>query len=456
MSGLSALLETARRALMSQQGGISVTSHNIANASTPGYSRQRINITTTLPSKEIYGYLGTGVTVASVDQVRDSFLDQQVRYSNAAVGDATSQQGILGQVEAAFNEPSTSGLSSSMTAFFNSFQDLSTHPEDPSSRNAVIQQGNLMSQTFHRLHDNLAELDQSLQEDVQTKISTINQLASQISDLDTRITSATANGGAPNDLMDQRNQKIEDLSKLVNVTVASDNSGSVMVSVNGMVIASRAGGVQLKAVQSGNQLMIQTVKDNVPVNITGGELGGTLKQYNVSIPKYLSQLDQLAGALISRVNTLHRAGYNLMNPPTTGNNFFTGSTAADINVDPAVAANASLVAASGTGASGDNSVALAISKVPQDLVMNGGTQTLGQYYNGVSSSVGSEIDGANSTVTSQNLILDQLENQRSAVSGVSLDEEMTHLIQFQRAYEAAARLVNTTNEMFTTVIGMMQ
>ena len=456
MFGLSTLLETARRALSSEQIGMAITSHNIANASTTGYSRQVVHFVTTPAIQEPCGFLGTGVMVGAIERERDAFLDQQVRYSSSLVGDASTQSSILGQVESAFNEPSGSGLNSAMTAFFNSFQDLSTHPEDSSSRNSVLQQGALLSESFHRLSQNLTQLRQSLKSDISSKVESINSLSSEISDLDVKIASARVTSGSPNDLLDQRDQKIEELSKLANVTSSPQADGSVIVSLGGMVIASSAGGVTLGTQEAGNQIQVITTNDNIALNVSSGELGGVLKQYNVSIPKYQDQLNQVASTLISSVNTLHRAGYGLGTPPSTGNDFFIGTDAATIDVNPALTANVSNVAASGSGTAGDNSVALAIANVQGQLLMNTGSETIAQFYSGMASNIGIDINSVDSTVSSQNLILDQLENQRSAISGVSLDEEMTNLIQFQRGYDAAARLVTTTNEMFQTVIAMVQ
>ncbi|MGA9121595.1 MAG: flagellar hook-associated protein FlgK [Bacteroidota bacterium] len=455
MPGLSLILETARRALMSQQVGINVTSHNIANASTPGYSRQRVSLTTTPAIHQTYGYLGTGVQAESVGRLRDAYLDQQIRSSNGTMGSASAQQGVLSQVEASFNEPSDAGLSSVMSQFFNSWQDLATHPEDSSSRNSVIQQGVLVSQSFQRLHSELTQIRDSLTDDVKVKISSINQLTSEISDLNNRIVTAAAAGGDPSDLQDQRDQKIEDLSSLANIAVSIDSGGSANVSIGGMTVASRGGSIEISAEQVGSQLQIFTTKDHVQVNLTGGELGGDLKLYNTTISGYLAKLDELAGAFIDHINTLHRAGYGLGTPPSTGVDFFSGTGAADIGVNAAVVSNPSLVAASQDGTPGDNSVALAIANATSDKVLTGNTLTLSQFYNGLASSVGSDINAVDSTANSQQLILAQLENQRQSVSGVSLDEEMTNLIQYQRAYDAAARLVNTANQMFQTVLDMV-
>lgn len=455
MSGLSLILETARRALMSQQVGINVTSHNIANASTDGYSRQRANFTPTPAIWERYGYLGTGVQAETIGRLRDGYLDGQIRYSNGAMNSAVTQQGVLSQVEASFNEPSDAGLSAMMTQFFNSWQTLATHPEDSSARNGVVQQGALLAQSFQRLHNELTQTHASINDDLSVKIDSINQLTSEISDLNRRIISAAAAGGEPSDLEDERDRKLDDLSKLANISFSKDSSGSVTVSLGGMTVASRAGAVAIASREVAGQMQIVTAKDNIQLSITGGEVGGDLKLYNTTLPGYISKLDELANALISRVNALHSAGYGLGTPPSTGVNFFAGSGAADIAVDPAIQADASLVAASQDGTPGDNAVALAIANVPNDKVLTGNTLTVSQFYNGLASSVGSDIAGVESTANAQQLVLSQLENQRTSVSGVSLDEEMTNLIQYQRAYDAAARLVNTANDMFQTVLDMV-
>ncbi len=441
---------------MTQQVAINVTGHNISNASTDGYSRQRVSLTETPALWERYGYLGTGVQVSSIDRMRDSFLDGQVRTSNGLESAATTQQQILSQVEASFNEPSDAGLSSTMTQFFNAWQTLSTHPEDSSSRNAVVQQGTLLAQSFQRLHSELTQEHDSLRDDIAAKLTSINQLTSEIADLNNKITSATAAGGVPNDLEDERDLKLDELSKLANISVSKDSGGAVMVSIGGMVVASRGGAVALSSQEANGQMQIVTAKDQVPVSVTSGELGGELNVFNTTLPGYLSKLDELAGALINRVNTLHSAGYGLGTPPSTGIAFFSGTGAADMAVNANVAADPNLVAASQDGNAGDNQVALAIANVANDKVLTGNTLTVSQFYSGLASSVGSDITGVQSTSNAQQLVLTQLENQRSSVSGVSLDEEMTNLIQYQHSYDAAARLVTIANNMFETVLNMVQ
>jgi flagellar hook-associated protein 1 FlgK len=455
MSGLTQILEIARRALAAQQSGINVTSHNIANAGTAGYSRQQVNLVATNPLPSPGGLLGTGVAVSHIGRIRERFIDQQIRLSSNSYGSATAEQRVLSQVEAALNEPSEGGLGSVMAKFFTSFQDLSVHPEESAPRTAVVQKGDMLAQTFRRLTSSLQQLKSDVGDDANLMVDRINALARDISGLDVQIVATRSQGGEPSDLQDQRDMKIDELSQLANINVAEDELGSVLVSVGGTVIASRSGPVALAVTSAGGELRITQKESGAPVSAIGGEIGGLLTTANGDIPSALAKLDQLAGAIITRVNTLHSAGFGLGSPAPTGINFFTGTTAADIGVDPAVKNNSNNVAASGTGAPGNNDVALALSRVGNEPLLSGNSLSVTQAYGNLVSGIGSRIGGTEATVSAQELILGQLDNQRNAVSGVSLDEEMTNLIKFQRSYEAAARVVNTVNELFQSILNMV-
>lgn len=456
MSGLSQILEIARRALNSQRAGMNVTSHNIANASTTGYSRQRVEFQATAPERTSLGLLGTGVTTQHIGRVRERFIDQQIRSASDTLGESSTQQSILGQIEAVVNEPSDTGLSSALTGFFNAFQSLALHPEETSSRNEVLQKGIQLGRSFQRLSNSLSQLRSDLLDDVDSKLDRINQLTEEISDLDVQITAMTTAGLDPSDAKDQLDLKIDELSKLASTKVSEDQSGSVMISIGGTMVASRAGSVALKSDASGGTLKIVMAASGREVPIGSGELGGLLKIYNTTIPGYQSSLNEIASALIDRVNTVHAGGYGLGSPPTTGENFFSGTDATNIVVDSAITSNINAIAASATGDPGNNDTALALAGVQDELLVNGSTKTLAQAYRGLVSTIGSDIQSAENTANAQELVLEQLENQRSAVSGVSIDEEMTSLIKYQRSFEAAARVVTTVDDMFETVLNLVR
>lgn len=455
MSGLQGILELAKRSLGANQYGISVVSHNIANASSPGYSRQRVELTTSTPQKMLFGYLGTGVDVKTVRRLREGYIDQQMYSVNHNLGQATQRQQILQLAESFFQEPSDSGLNAMMGKFFGSFQDLSLHPEESSTRNAVFQRAKLMTETFHRISDSLTTLETDILNDTQTKVNKINALIKTIAGLDVNVTNAMAQGLSPNDIKDQRDQSVAELSKLVNLNVTEDQRGSLSISIAGTSMISNGNYTQLTSSVVGGSLTVTAQGSNVPVNVTSGELGGDLTLYNNSLPTYMNKLDQIAQTLISQVNAVHSTGFGIGNPPPTGNNFFTGTNAKNIALDPAIVSNISNIAASKDGAPGNNEIALVLAKLKDQLSMNGNTNTVSQFYNGIVSGMGSEIQTMQTESESHNLVLQQLDTQQKSVAGVSLDEEMTNLIKFQQGFAAAARVINTVDEMFDTLINMV-
>lgn len=455
MPGLGELLEVARRALTSQRIGMDTTSHNISNANTLGYSRQRASLVASDPLKYSFGLLGTGVMVDHIGRLRDVFTDRQIRSTQHGIGDATVRQNILSQIESMLNEPAGSGLGTAMTKLFTAFQDLSVHPEEAGIREVLLQRVQDLSDAFHGLNSSMTTLRSNLVEEVTARVNAINTLAQEISDLDLQITTAVASGVEPNDARDQRDQKIEELSRLVDITVTEDSRGSVMVSVGGTAIASRGGAVALRANVTAAGITIESTASGRRIDVHSGELSGVLTSYNTTIPNYLSDLDALASALMTRCNTLHSAGFGLGNPPSTGTALFVGTDASTIAINPAIAADLNLFAASGDGSVGNNDTALALAGVGDELLMNGNAVSLNQFYSGLASGIGSAVGSARQSSESMSALLTTLEQQRSSVSGVSLDEEMVNMIKFQHAYDAAAKVVTTTDELFQTILNMV-
>ncbi|MBI5474543.1 MAG: flagellar hook-associated protein FlgK [Ignavibacteriae bacterium] len=455
MPGLFGLLELGRRALSAQSSAMNVTSHNIANASTPGYTRQRANLGATLPALTAQGlFLGTGVNLDSIDRLRDRFIDMQYRQANTSLGSASLRQSILSQIEAVLNEPSDSGLQSAMSSFFNSFQELANHPEETGPRTNVLQQATRLVQTFNRMSNSFTTQRNDLVEDVTRKVDRINQLTHDIGELNNQIVTMRGVGQEPSDLMDQRDLKLDELSKLTNVSVSQDSQGSMLVSIGGTLVASNGSSLAIQVSVTAAEMKVSTVT-GADVPVTGGELSGVLDLYNNVIPGYMSQLDSLANTIITRVNAVHSAGYGLGNPPPTGVTFFTGNSAGNIGIYSQVASNTNFIAASSNGQPGNNDTALALFGITNERLLDGNTQTLSQYYGRFVSTVGSALSSAEGETSGIELILGQLDAQRESVSGVSLDEEMTNLIRFQRSFEAAARVVNTANELFDTILNMV-
>ncbi len=481
MSGISQVLEIARRALLAQQYQMNVTGHNIANASTPGYSRQRAHVVTTSPTESGGGMLGTGVIVQSVDRLRNRFIDTQIRASHDAYGQASQEYQILDQIQATFNEsPGSTGLSATMSAFFTSWQAVETNPEESVTRNSLLLAGRNVTNMFHRLNTEMSELRGSLRDEIQAKLDRINTLTSEISSMNVQITAASVSGVNTGDMRDTLGTKLEELATLANISVTEGSNGTVSVMMGSVQIADNGGSHTLKlsaapaatiAGSSFDQLRI-TTELGVEAPVSGGETGGVLKAYNTSIPDALGRLDRLAEALVSEVNKHHATGYGLQEPPQTGINFFSGTGAASIQIDLTDTSSgaqpgsnpslANIAASSVAGASANNDIALLIASAfdRKSLTTSGGTALLGglsisAYYNQSVTGLGSAINTAGTVMESHEQVLTQLGQQRDAVSGVSLDEEMTNMIKFQRAFDAAAKMVNTADEMFQTILNMV-
>lgn len=455
MPGLFGMLELGRRALLSQRNAMNVTSNNIANAATPGYSRQRASLVSTLPQQTAQGFfLGTGVTVDAVYRLRDNFIDVQYRQAQGSLGSAGLKHNVLQQIEAAFNEPSDAGLQATMAKFFNSFQELAGHPEEAGPRNNVIRQATALAQTFNRLNADLTRQQQNLAQDVSSRISRVNELTRSIADLNNQIGAARSAGSQPSEMLDRRDMMIDQLSQLVNISASQDSQGNMLISIGGMMVAGNGNTTPIQASMNGGALRI-TSAGGQDVQITGGELAGILDMHNTVIPSQLSQLDVMANALVTRFNAVHAAGYGIGNPPQTGVTFFEGNTAATIGISSQIQSNPNLIAASADGAPGNNQNALALFGISTEQLMDGNTATLSQYYGRIVSSLGSVVTTVAGTANGAEMVLAQLSAQRESVSGVSLDEEMTNLIRFQRSYEAAARVISTTDELFQTILNMV-
>lgn len=454
MAGLTNILEIGRRSLSTNQYGLSVTSHNISNASTPGYNRQRLNVTEADAAKTSFGFIGAGVTIHSVERLKSSYINQQIYTVNQNQGRASQRQSILGLTESFLQEPSDTGLSATMSKFFSSFQDLSLHPEESANRNAVVQKAGLMVETFHRIADSMSSLNDDVMKEAMGKVDRINALVTTIAGLDQAIMSASAVGSSPNDVKDQRDLQLTELSKLADIRVTDGPNGSVNVSIAGNMILSGGASSSLTTTMNGSQLELRMTNLTNPITVKGGELGALMTMQNSTLPGYMGKLNEVASAIITNVNALHRTGYGIGSPPPTGLDFFTGTDAKSITVNPLLAENSNNVATSKDGAAGDNTVALQIANLQNATLMNSNTSTVGQYYNGVVSTIGTEIEAATTESDATLLVQEQLTTQQNSVSGVSLDEEMTNLIKYQHGFDAAARVINTVNDMFKTIINM--
>src|SRR4051794_31249057 len=428
-------LQTTLRGLLAQQRAVDVTSHNVANANTEGYSRQEavfeptaaFDIRTGALIGGGGGQLGSGVDVATYRRIRDGFLDLQYRAQAMGLGEWQTTAGTVGQVEAGLNEPGDDGINAQLGKFWSAWGDVANAPESVATRQALVSQAGVLASQINDVDAQVSTIStQATQEytSLTGSTGTVQQAATEINQLNGAIKQAVDGGASPNDLMDRRDQLLDQLSQLAQVSTVDDGDGTIDVHFG----------------DAANPL-VDSTGVHWPQTLTapGGKLGALLQLTNPAtgtLQGYRTTLNAFAKQLADSVNALH-------NPGGTGTNFFSytvGSEAATL----AVNVTATGVVTSTTGNPGANDVALAIA------ALRGGAADTA--YQALVSQIGSEVNDAQRQSDSAQALASAVDDRRQSTSGVSMDEEMTNLVRFQRAYQASARAMSSMDEMLDVLI----
>ncbi len=572
-------LNTAYKGLVAQQLALNITSHNIANASTEGYTRQDVMMAPSTPYKVLQGYVGTGVDVTEFRRIRDAFVDTQIRTENKSLGELQTKADIYDKLEVVFNEPSDSSLQTVLSSYWQSWQDLSKNTDSVAVRDTTVQSGVTLADTFNQMDMMLNELQADINKGIAVKVDEINTYARQIADLNEQIVKAETDGSNANDLRDKRDLLLENLSKALNIDVNEDRTGSLTVVANGVPLVSGSSVIEMEFSindsypQKSTLMWLDPANGNpwFNVSVSSGTIKGYLDMRDKVIPDIQGQLSEMARRIAIEVNNLHRNGFDFNG--AAGRDFFVKLDdtkpfgAGNIKVNPILLADANLVAASGDAAAseGDATVALAIAQVKNKSLMNSGIaapqltvagtkdlsagleitadnnilnltvngvsksltltpavyasgadlvaeiqarlndpasfgpgavtaslsagnmlmltsnivspyqgvgdlsgpaaaalgiasefrNTYDDYYSGIVGNVGVDSREVIRSLENRELLVEQLRNKRESVSGVSLDEEMTNMIKFQHAYTAAARVINTMDEMLDLIVNRL-
>ena len=460
MLSLNGILTTADSALAAQRAAIATTGNNIANAQTAGYSRQIVQLGPNVPESTPQGIFGTGVRVDSVRRARSELLDSQVRAQVAPHAQFQARSDLLGSIENVFGEPSSTGLASSLDAFYNAWSSLAADPVNPTAKTLVQQSGQNVAGTFNRLAGQISGIGASARAAISDSISKVNTLTSQIADVNAQLVPAESGGHTANDLRDQRDRLIDQLSALVPVNVIDYANGGDQIMIGGLPIVD---GLVPKGLSIGGgvPLTVNIIGNADPLRSLGGSLGAMVAVLNNDLANAQSSLDALASSLITDINYVHAAGWS---PPSgtspSGIAFFdatpSNATAKNIQLSVQVTAKASVIA---TGAmfntAGDNSVASAIAAL-RDFSPTAPGGSMGTGYQTLVSSVATAKSAATDSSTVYQTLSQQATQARQATSGVSTDEELVSLMGYQQAYSAAAKVVQTVSQMMQTLIDMKQ
>jgi flagellar hook-associated protein 1 FlgK len=456
MSGLFQGLEIAKRALLGHQTSMTTIGHNMANVSTPGYSRQRVELRSAYPIERGNLILGNGLDAQYIQHIRDNFLTNQYRRETKSLGEWTYREKALAQIEAFLNEPNEDTLSDYLNEFWNSWLDLSNNPESSAARSAVKTQANLLANAFHSLDGQFKSLREETDRDIVTRVGEINQLTREIASLNQQIVGEELGASRANDLRDQRDYLIDQLSQLVDVNTREKASGAAVVMIGAMAVVDGSDSYDLATVDATEDNYIRhdiVLKGtSLRMKISGGELAGLIETRDKVIGGYMDKLDDIAEALVTNVNAVHKAGMGLNG--STGLDFFDPqkTTAGLISVDPLIELDVTRIGASLEGEPGDNRNALAIAELRNQALLNNGGATINEAYSTFVGNIGIASREAKNFKANYEVLVQQIDNSRQSVQGVSLDEEMANLVKAQHAYEAAARVITSMDQALDTLI----
>jgi flagellar hook-associated protein 1 FlgK len=453
MSGLNASLATALSGLMAEQGALQVTTNNVANVNTPGYSREVPVLVTGDPVVVDPLTFGTGVTLQSVQSITDPILSSQIQQQTQAQGQYSALASALQQTQVNFTTGSDD-IGTGISNFFDSINQLSTDPSDLSLRQGVLTAAGNLAASFNTTANSLTQQQTSLDQSAVQTVGQINQLTQQIAGLNAQVSSLQNAGENAGTFVDQRTEAIDQLSALVDVSVIPSGNTLTLTTANGAPLVSGQQSFQLTTQTNSAGLHdIYSQGKDITSAITSGQLGGTLQARDQEIPSIQTQVNTLAAGLANAVNTVQaggfdlngKAGTNLFNPPPAS------GVGAAANLSVAIT-DPSLIAASSDGTAGSNGNAQAMYALGSQSLIDG--QSPSNYYSSIVFNVGNDAADASAEQSASSLSVQQLTDQLSSVSGVSLDEEAANMVQYQDAYQASAQVITTINDMMYTVVNM--
>jgi flagellar hook-associated protein 1 FlgK len=556
MSGLFSTFNVAKRGMSAQQKAIDVTTHNISNANTEGYSRQRATMETTKPfgmptlnNAMGVGQLGTGVQISSIVRIRDNFLDYQVRTENGTKGLYEGREKFLTEIESIINEPSDTGVSTLLGKVFDSWQELSKHPESSNARTVVAQQSKALTDELNNTYNQLINLKGNSQDVIKQNVVDVNNMLDQINQINQQVISVKVGGNEPNDLMDKRDLLVDQLSVKFGITIdkkslAGENikptedggmenpylvktnpndevrrfsyinsivpksgedgkyevtyykNGDMSTDENKVTVTMELDSNQYTTLDQGRVLWADNEGNAIKADGSKIEDGavfsdlklfspekGELKGY-MSVQKdidvYVDQLNKLAKGIAFSINAVHSAKDdgtidNLMFFVNSKDSAQTGEkniTAGNISVNESILKDV-MVIKTGSGdtpGTTDGSRALAIAKL-RDVRLdiqsikaettttdflneftNSNGMTIGSYFKDTVNRLAVQTQEAKRVVKNHEALLAGLDESRTSISGVSLDEEMANMIQYQHAYQANAKIISTVDELLDVVI----
>lgn len=456
MPGLNSIMDTSLSALFAAQAGLATTGHNIANANTPGYSRQDVLFAARRPDMSAVGAIGRGVEVIGVRRIQDEFLLNNLRSQTARGQSFASVDAALSEVESILGSVDNDHLGDALSRFFGAWNALSQPTITPNMKENVVASAVALVKDMHAINESLTALESNIESSIQLEIGNLNRMLTQVADLNRQIMAAETGGSTANDLRDGRDLLITRISEIAEVSVHEREDGTKDIILAGRTMVARDSvtlfETRYEQTGDGYRMMIVTNGNKQAVALSTGRLEGLLSSRDVHVARVREQLDAVAKKLIDDVNALHTQGRTLT---SSGLQFFTGHNLHTIAVNQELVSNSAHVATGRTTAPGDNELALAIANLGNLSSSSGDTRTVNDVYRALLTDLASNRSTYEFMVENQQAVVASLEAKLASVAGVSLDEEGASMVRYQNAYVAAAKVVTTVQSMYDTLMNMV-
>lgn len=472
-SRISTSMGIGQRAMMNSQSALHTISHNIANKNTEGYSRQQTETFTNFPYGTGKTRIGTGARNASIQRVNNPYLERQLANEKSQLGYLQGRASGLGQLEQVYNEQANEGLNISMAKFFNSFRELSTNPENMAKRIAVKESADLLTRDFNRVSEQLKDVRKDSNSSIAITVHDINSITQEIASLNGQVQKVEIGGGFANDERDRRDLLVKKLGELTDIKWAEGDDRTITVSLGGnnaiLITGTEARTLEAvptpehgKKVAGDFDIIYHQHEYAEPLVITdlikGGKLGGLIEVRDGEVQEFQNNIDMMAYEIANRVNDMHGQGYSAYNQ--TGISFFNTvdsmyGAAENIKLSGTIIGDVGHIATGmDPNSPGDNRIANMIGELQYTQSLKDGTISIDEYYNGMIAELGLRTEKANHLAENQDGIVRQLENFRESYSGVNVDEEVASMIEWQKQFDASARIIRTADEMLDTVLNI--
>jgi flagellar hook-associated protein 1 len=455
MPSLASVMDSSLSAMFASQAGLATTSHNIANADSPGYTRQSLLLASRRPLHLPFGSIGQGVDVVTIKRAQDSFLLNNLRSQQSRLASYASVDSALYEIENILGSMDNDHLGSALNEFFGAWSDLATPPADAALKQQVISKALSLVTDFNAISASLDDLESNIEAQVQEELTSLNNLLAQIGELNSQIMSAEIGGQPANDLRDQRDYLVNELSSIAHAQTIERSDGSLDVILNGRTMVTRGDFQQFtttyRETSQGYRMTVVTEGTFNEVQLPEGRLQGLLTSRDVNVTNIRGQIDGVARLLISSVNALHVQGST---GHSSGLMFFTGNSMHTIAVNPALVEQPELVATSRSGEAGDADIAAAIAALADSSAL-GTDLTISDRYRGVLIDVASKRHSYEFLVENQSRSVAAVEGKIASVTGVSLDEEAANMVRYQNTYGAAAKLITTVQALYDSLLKMI-